>query len=280
MGCIEYTTSASISTNLLETNGCFLLIGSSSSFSTVVFSRGVFQVELWGSSAGKSTYGKVNYGGLGGYTSGFISVHSTEVFYFFIGTSGTDSSLGTPGSGGYNGGSVGGLDNTNNDCASGGSGGSTDMRLITDDFGHDRSLLSRIMVAGGGASSGCYNLGGQGGHGGGITGSKGGQGHSSSIIGGDGGSQTSGYQLLQGQRGFTGDEAGGSGGGGYWGGFGGIAGQGSGGAGGGGGSSYVSGHSDCISLDNQTQLPLGTSKHPSLFTFDNAHSDHNWGIAT
>lgn len=129
------------------------------------------------------------------------------------------------------------------------------------------------MVAGAGGSNcpfweDCY-----GGNGGGISGTPGIESISTdpsrtrkSVPG----NQTYGYQVFQGGKGEDGNEAGGSGGGGYFGGFGGINcrrfGCVYGSTGGAGGSSYISGHPDCIAMDENFK-PLPTSIHISNIFF-------------
>ena len=218
---------------------CIMLKGTTSNYE-VNIPRGKYLFELFGASAGTSNLGQLNPGGKGGYVSGEIMIKTAKKLLFFVGTKGTDSNRGTEGKGGFNGGSDGAKDNQNNDCASAGSGGSTDVRI-------DASPDTRIMVAGGGGSSGCFSNAGLGGHAGGLIGEDGKNNNDGTCTGGSGGTQTSGYLKVNGGIGTPGNEAGGSGGGGYWGGIGGsaITNGGKGGGGGGGGSSYVSGHPNC-----------------------------------
>ena len=224
---------------------CYVLSGASDYYE-VVFPIGKYRIELWGSSAGRTTNYVTKEGGRGGYVSGDILISETKSFYFYVGTAGTDSVKGTGGSAGYNGGSDGGTDTYNGDCGTGGSGGATDMRTKRGAWNDQMSLQSRIIVAGAGGSSGCLREKGFGGNAGGIAGSDGEMNTGTVAKGGSGGTQTSGYALGAGEKGKGGDESSGSGGGGYWGGYSGdnTYDQ-TGGAGGGGGSSYISGYEGC-----------------------------------
>ena len=243
MGCVEYHHATSFKFAPKKIFKCVSLFGKDKEPFVAEIERGTYKIELWGASGGASIGGRRNEGGLGGYSSGILTLLIRETFYFNIGTQGGDTSNKWPGVGGYNGGADGANDTDNYDCPSGGSGGSTDMRI-------NRTIEGRIIVAGGGGSGGCYLKGGSGGHGGGISGIKGIDNTDNQATGGAPGTQTSGYQYLYGEKGISGGEAGGSGGGGYWGGKAGHAtNNGSGGAGGGGGSSYISGHKNCSIIE-------------------------------
>lgn len=104
-------------------------------------------------------------GGLGGYTSGLISLEENQTLYIYVG--GFPSSY----EGGYNGGAKGG---TGDDGKYTGGGGATDIRINNGNWNDFDSLKSRIMVAAGGAGTGYYSsesiLGGSGG---GLNGSVG-----------------------------------------------------------------------------------------------------------
>jgi hypothetical protein len=250
---------------------CMYLNGTED-FYEVDFQAGEYMIEVWGAAGGAATLGRINKGGNGGYASGFINVKNRRKFYFYVGTAGKNANGGTPGSAGYNGGAIGGNDPHNNDCASGGSGGATDMRILSGAWNDETSLQSRIIVAGGGGSGGCYLKGGEGGHGGGLSGTKGSDNEPRTAIGGEGGTQISGYKLGEGQRGTAGNDAGGSGGGGHWGGYGGGSTPDAiGGAGGGGGSSYVSGHPNCSvnSLYSFESTKIIAGNDPSLLVVNN-----------
>ena len=271
MHCVEYQNSTYIDFSPTKRNECITLLGNDHSPFNVSLAKGTYKIELWGAAGGASVfYGKE--GGNGGYSSGLLTLQYNETFFFFIGTKGGDSYNISAGAGGYNGGADGGIDNQNEDCPSGGSGGSTDMRI-------NESISGRIIVAGGGGSGGCYTNSGKGGHGGGIFGIKGEDNINKTAFGGEPGTQNTGYLPLYGQKGTTGGEAGGSGGGGYWGGFAGNATDdktnNGGGAGGGGGSSFISGHPNCssieqyifanpVTLSGAEPMPSNSSSHETV----------------
>ena len=246
MNCTKYYHAQSLSFSPTKMLQCITLFGNDHSPFNVTLSKGTYKIELWGAAGGASYNSRRNEGGYGGYSSGLLTIYSRETFIFEVGTKGGDVLAETwkvPGIGGYNGGAEGCIDTSNGDCPSGGSGGSTDMRTNT-------SLASRIIVAGGGGSGGCYIQGGKGGNGGGLSGTQGSDNDRGNIKGGSPGTQTEGNQPLYGQRSSGGDESGGSGGGGYMGGKSGeSSGDQTGGAGGGGGSSFISGHPECIIIE-------------------------------
>ena len=227
MSCIEYSDARFVIFSPTKMHECITLFGKDHSPFNVTLSKGTYKIELWGAAGGASLGGRRNKGGYGGYSSGLLTLYSQETFIFEVGTKGGDvlkDKRRVPGIAGYNGGAHGANDTVNNDCPSGGSGGSTDMRTNT-------SISSRIIVAGGGGSAGCYKQGGKGVNGGGIAGTPGLD--SGNVFGGSPGTQTDGYRPLYGQPGTEGNEAGGS----------------ASGAGGGGGSSYISGHPKCILIE-------------------------------
>ena len=242
--------------------------------------RGCYLVILAGAAGGLTTRRTNIQYGLGGISIGHINIQHERSFFLFIGGKGGNSSENNPGTPGYNGGAQGGkVKGADNDCASGGSGGATDMRLLNPDnyWNNEQGLRSRIIVAGGGGSGGCWFHAGAGGHGGGI---KGENGHDNSneneksLAGGEGGSQRSGYSFGFGEKGEDGSaetngESAGAGGGGYYGGFPGESGCNScAGGGGGGGSSFISGHKGCYAIDEQGK-PTNQSIHYSGLKFFN-----------
>ena len=120
---------------------------------------GTYKLEVWGAQGGyRSNSAKA---GKGGYSTGVIYLDRGDKLYVYVGGSGNrgtcTNSICT---GGYNG---GGYRHTYK-----GGGGATDMRFIANDNPTDSaSLLSRVIVAGGGGSDG--STGNAGGDGGGIT---------------------------------------------------------------------------------------------------------------
>ena len=244
------------STSLRLSNECsyFPFINT---FYTITFPRGTYKVDLYAASGGFTLTHQINPPGKGAYTSGILALSSSKTLYLYTGGIGGNTTVGqhTQGEAGYNGGAPGGYDSDN--CPSAGSGGATDIRTISGDT--NDALRSRIMVAGGGGSAGCYIYAGIGGNGGNLNGQDGFPTTQHNHPGGKGGGQTGDPQFFgKGQQGMDGTpqngEAGGAGGGGY---YGGLAGESNNnedsGSGGGGGSSFISGMEGCNAvLENGT----------------------------
>ena len=248
------------------------------------FQRGVYIVTLIGASGGYTILNDViTYPGKGGIAQGIIQLRSQKTLFLYIGGHGTNSTMGTPGLGGYNGGVNGANDLKDKSCASAGSGGATDLRIIGGDWNSTHGLKNRIIVAGGGGSAGCWKYAGNGGDGGGITGKKGGDSSpsdystetiNSHLPGGNGGNQTHGGGFGYGSKGDDGaintrGEAAGCGGGGYWGGEGGHSScDGCSGSGGGGGSSFISGHKNCIAILENGEPSTSSIHYSGIYFVD------------
>ena len=92
----------------------------------------------------------------GGTSYGIIDINEPIKMYAVVGGNGNDATNNTPGVGGYNGGGTGGTGYSTSSYAGAGGGGATDIRLSisyedeTESQFTQRSLLSRIIVAGGG----------------------------------------------------------------------------------------------------------------------------------
>ena len=212
-----------------------------------------YTLEVWGAQGGNAGYnGTIStYGGLGGFSSGTISLTANQTVYIYVGAQGTGGAgtgLSDSMAGGYNGGGIGynGSDSTKRGA---GGGGATDFRIA------GNALSNRIIVAGGGGggvSPAVYGTNTPG-FGGGTTGGNGssanypyastpqyhGKGGTQSA-GGAGGSNgstaNSGVLGIGGDGGYAYGYGEGGGGGGYWGGGGSGTGMGS-----GGGSGYIGG---------------------------------------
>jgi len=228
-------------------------------------------LECWG--AGESSGAGT---GLGAYAKGRLVVTGSPLtLYAYVGQS---SSLATNVyDAGWNGGGAGYYASSNPAGSGGGGCGASDLRLVcgtsASQWNALSSLVSRILVAGGGG-------GGSSGGNGGLTGAQGAS-NGTYNIGGMGGTQTAGgahgaaYTGTVGADGAfaTGGAAGGAayggssgGGGGHFGGAGGSGGPtgayGYSGAYGGGGSSYASGHASCVGV-TETGASSGVSAHSS-----------------
>lgn len=132
---------------------------------------GKYKLQCWGaqggSNAAASTYSiTAQAGGKGGYSEGVLTLTSGRRLYAFVGGQGSSS-----GNGGWNGGGGGSgsssynASNTNGVSRMGCGGGATDIALVTSSMSYSSyrtnrssaSLLSRIIVAGGGSGGAmCY----------------------------------------------------------------------------------------------------------------------------
>ena len=130
----------------------------------VTLSRGKYLFEAWGASGGGEK------GGLGGYTSGYLSLYNTKTFFIYVGGEGSKpikDDIRNPG--GCNGGGEGGssYNEVNPDVFNSGGGvGATDIRLTKNSEYKDRILVA----AGGGGQCSITNGYGNGGYGGGLNG--------------------------------------------------------------------------------------------------------------
>ena len=218
--------------------------------------NGTYKFELWGAQGG-AYYQAAN----GGYVSGELVIKKGEKFYVYVGRTGLDSS------------STDYVFNYGYQNYIKTGGGATDIRLVNGNWDSLSSLVSRIMVAGGGESQGGLNPtdGGSpyGGSAGGLVGYQGGScitGNITEHKGAKGVTQTSGHAfgsvplLNTGGNYFFNN----SGGNGYWsgnfydwvgaGGHNAVSGA-------GGGSSFISGHTGCVAILSQNSTtPRSDSK--------------------
>jgi len=233
------------------------------------------KVTAVGGKGGETPYGVL--GGFGALVSAELQTAPGQTLYVEVGSNGCNPSPQCQGS------IFGGGGGTGKDAGTG--GGASDVReLPLEDEAGEASLLSRLLVAGGGGGAGDIALGGRGGSGdanafgaggagengrpeGAQAGGQGGKGGTSTAPGkrgeGGSGSTRSGFSGSTGERGAGGFGYGG-GGGGFWGGGGGGEGgfsnepttEAGGGGGGGAGSSYVvpSG-SDVTFVTDTTGIP-------------------------
>ena len=235
------------------------------------FLPGNYLFELWGASGGG------NRPGYGAYVSGILPIREKTTLYMYLGQKGVCGN-----SISFNGGGEG--------CIYGSSGGgSTDVRFTKGEWNDFDSLMSRIIVAGGGGGSQCSkDYLSQGGSGGILKGEDGQKRKvsESDIYVARGGEQNKGGDHGKkyvnnanegtsggfgfGGNGSIGDSSGNGGGSGYFGGGGSatadsVVGSGA------GGSSYISGKNGCIAiLENSTSTNLSFSEdslHYSGFAF-------------
>lgn len=180
-------------------NGSVMNFDYTGSVQTATLTPGAYKLECWGAQGGNSNQSNGTYGngGKGGYSTGILNVSTNTTIYITVGGQGQNGILNTRTAGGFNGGGDG--YGTNNFGVGGGGGGASDISLMSPVFSHSsyfinnirdtNSLLSRIIVAGGGGSAGydVRNNAANGGAGGGTTGQ---DGLSNRVYHGTGGKQT------------------------------------------------------------------------------------------
>lgn len=182
-----------------NSNGAVMNFDYTGSVQTTTLTPGRYKLECWGAQGGNSNQSNGTYGngGKGGYSTGILNVSTNTTIYITVGGQGQNGVLNTRTAGGFNGGGDG--YGTNNSGVGGGGGGASDISLMSPVFSHSsyfinnirdtNSLLSRIIVAGGGGSAGydVSNNAANGGAGGGNTGQ---DGLSNRVYHGTGGKQT------------------------------------------------------------------------------------------
>lgn len=180
-------------------NGSVMNFDYTGSVQTATLTPGRYKLECWGAQGGNSNQSNGTYGngGKGGYSTGILNVSTNTTIYITVGGQGQNGVLNTRTAGGFNGGGDG--YGTNNFGVGGGGGGASGISLMSPVFSHSsyfinnirdtNSLLSRIIVAGGGGSAGydVSNNAANGGAGGGTTGQ---DGLSNRVYHGTGGKQT------------------------------------------------------------------------------------------
>lgn len=180
-------------------NGSVMNFDYTGSVQTATLAPGTYKLECWGAQGGNSNQSNGTYGngGKGGYSTGILNVSTNTTIYITVGGQGQNGVFNTRTAGGFNGGGDG--YGTNNSGVGGGGGGASDISLMSPVFSHSsyfinnirdtNSLLSRIIVAGGGGSAGydVSNNAANGGAGGGTTGQ---DGLSNRVYHGTGGKQT------------------------------------------------------------------------------------------
>ena len=145
-------------------NGSVMNFDYTGSVQTATLTPGAYKLECWGAQGGNSNQSNGTYGngGKGGYSTGILNVSTNTTIYITVGGQGQNGILNTRTAGGFNGGGDG--YGTNNSGVGGGGGGASDISLMSPVFSHSsyfinnirdtNSLLSRIIVAGGGGTTG------------------------------------------------------------------------------------------------------------------------------
>lgn len=180
-------------------NGSVMNFDYTGSVQTATLAPGRYKLECWGAQGGNSNQSNGTYGngGKGGYSTGILNVSTNTTIYITVGGQGQNGVFNTRTAGGFNGGGDG--YGTNNSGVGGGGGGASDISLMSPVFSHSsyfinnirdtNSLLSRIIVAGGGGSAG-YNVSNNAANGGAGGGTTGQDGLSNRVYHGTGGKQT------------------------------------------------------------------------------------------
>ena len=112
---------------------------------------GTYTLEAWGAEGGLGY--SLSDGGNGAYATGKVNLSQGETIYIYVGQAGQMIA------GGWNGGGSGNINRSDNS----GGGGATDFRLVNGSWNASAGLLSRILVAAGGAGgnhSGLSNIAG------------------------------------------------------------------------------------------------------------------------
>lgn len=137
---------------------------------SVVLRKGKYKLQCWGAQGGNVTGSYSASGSKGGYSEGILTLNKKTTIYVFVGGKGADiSTSNTSGiaNGGWNGGGSSvhysryNTDGYNGISYPRSGGGATDMALVTSTMSYNNyitdrsneSLLSRFIVAGGGAGS-------------------------------------------------------------------------------------------------------------------------------
>lgn len=136
----------------------------------ITLPKGKYKLQCWGAQGGNVSGSYSQAGSKGGYSEGVLTLTKTTTLYVFVGGKGTDSSTSSTSgtaNGGWNG---GGASVRKSSYDSGGEygisyprpgGGATDICLVTSSMSYSNgrtnrssaSLLSRFIVAGGGAGA-------------------------------------------------------------------------------------------------------------------------------
>lgn len=219
---------------------------------TLALTTGSYSYQCWGADGG---LGNINSGfvpntqiagGVGGYSSGTITITAPTTLNIVVGGRGSDGFLNATAPGGYNGGGNGSTASTHR---GGGGGGASHIATVTGILSSlSGNTLAVQIVGGGGGGGGNQSIGG---HGGGLNGVQPANSTQfSNRTAGGGGSQTTGGTCFTGGSGAIFGQGGTStqnlagGGGGGW--YGGCTGENS--TGGGGGSGYIGGVSSASAI--------------------------------
>lgn len=147
--------------------------GYTGSVQQITLPKGKYKLQCWGAQGGNVSGSYTQAGSKGGYSEGVLTLTKATTIYIFVGGQGTSSSTtstsGT-GNGGWNGGGASikkssySSGDTDGESFPRPGGGATDMCLVTSSMSYSSgrtnrssaSLLSRFIVAGGGAGASAF----------------------------------------------------------------------------------------------------------------------------
>lgn len=148
-----YDLTSSIPSSSSLRTGDILNCPYSGTYKNIALPKGTYKLECWGAQGGNganSSSGFYNIsgavGGKGGYSTGILTLSSSQTVYLYTGgKGGCISSSANDYTGGFNGGGTGGVSGSMS--RSGGGGGASDIRIGSN------SLYARVIVAGGGGAT-------------------------------------------------------------------------------------------------------------------------------
>lgn len=175
-----YDLTSSIPSSSSLKTGDILNCPYSGTYKSITLPKGTYKLECWGAQGGFSgTNSTPGVGGLGGYSQGNLILSQTTPVYLYSGGMGFNT---LTAEGGFNG---GGGNHSNGSWIGGSGGGASDIRIS------QNSLYARVIVAGGGGGGADWTSA-QGGYGGGTSGGNGSTWSQGGIVMATGGSTTSG----------------------------------------------------------------------------------------
>lgn len=148
-----YDLTSSIPSSSSLKTGDILNCPYSGTYKSITLPKGTYKLECWGAQGGNGADSNSSFnasseaiGGKGGYSTGILTLSSSQTVYLYTGgKGGCISSSANDYTGGFNGGGTGGVSGSMS--RSGGGGGASDIRIGSN------SLYARVIVAGGGGAT-------------------------------------------------------------------------------------------------------------------------------
>ena len=148
-----YDLTSSIPSSSSLKTGDILNCPYSGTYKSITLPKGTYKLECWGAQGGNGADSNSGFnassgaiGGKGGYSTGILTLSSSQTVYLYTGgKGGCISSSANDYTGGFNGGGTGGVSGSMS--RSGGGGGASDIRI------GQNSLYARVIVAGGGGAT-------------------------------------------------------------------------------------------------------------------------------